>query len=241
MRVFYCLVCLASLGSVCLADQLNGVVKSKSGEPLKGVQIYSRADNQLGSVENFLTSTDEKGQFHLRSHGVVVYFRLLSFQPLIKILKGNTNYIDVVLEESQATEWTIPQCSNNNDSNTYIGVGFSLPVPSTAFIEKGKEDHGSSTTFYYQGQHGKETLTYYWSWMALGFPREELILASVEYSVRPFRSGRYGGIDVQGRFKNGGYWRFIGDSSGVEISYENVLGDAAGYFNKIIGGMCLRD
>jgi hypothetical protein len=224
------------------ANQLTGTVRSTSGKPLKGVRVYSRASDQFAPVENFLTTTDEKGAFKLPAHGNVTFFKLPGHQPLAKPLEGGLNQIEVVLEDASATEWLIPPCLGSSAPGTYVGpekVGFRLPISSDDLIDKGQGDHDSFYTIRYKSSQSVEALIYYTSYMLLGFPSEDMMRASGEFSLRSFRSGKYGGIDMRGRFKDGRYWRFVG-IDGTEISYKNVSQEAANYFDRIIDGMCVN-
>jgi hypothetical protein len=240
--IFVCFVVLLFLSLECSAGQLTGTVKSKSGNALKNVRVYSRAESQFAALDNFLTTTDEQGRFKLLTHGKIVFFRFLGFQPLVKILEGNPAHIDVVLESTQDSAWQIPACPSEFDPEAYIGMGklgYKLLLPSAAPTSKSKDSQDFYYTVFYRQQPNEETLTYYWNWTALGFPKEELILSSGEFSIRSFSHGKYGGLDVSGRAKNGKRWRFVG-IDGTEISYEHVSKEAADYFDRIINGMCVK-
>ncbi len=240
-KSFSTIIVMLSIGMIGYAGQLTGTVRTEIGKPLGKVVIYSRSDDQYEAIENFLTTTDEQGNFKLRNHGKVVFFQLPGFEPIVKVHQDGTAHIDVILKSAGTTEWLIPACPERFDPGTYIGVdriGYRLPIPRGVLTERIRGDHDLFYTVYYRQQDRKESLVYYWSVYAVGFPNEKLILDSTEVSIRSFRNDEFGGIDIHGRFKNGTYWRFIG-SGGTEISYKGVSKEAAHYFDNIINGICL--
>ncbi len=175
--VFSAIITVLSTSTFCYAGQLTGTVKSMSGEPLSKVRIYSRSENQIAAIEHYLTTSNEQGYFKLLVHGKAVFFRLPGFRPIAKILQGDEDYIDVVMEPEQPPGPPTPICPSGFNPEVYVGpgkIGYRLPIPSNAIVEQSRGDHDLSYTVYYKEQEKKEVLVYYWSWMLIGFPKEEL-------------------------------------------------------------------
>jgi hypothetical protein len=238
--ILSCLFILFLLNTKGLANQLTGLVKSTTGKPLIGVRVYSRGGNQSGALENFLTTTDENGQFKLAGHGEIVFIRAIGHQPSAKRLESGVTHIEVILEETMGAEWLIPTCPRSFAPRTYLGLdnnGYKLPIQSRNLTSKNRGSHDLVYTVHYKDSQNTEVLIYSLSWMTLGFPPEELILSSRDFSIRSFRRGDYVGIEVRGHTKDGKYWRFFG-GDGMEISYRNVSKEAADYFDEIIDGIC---
>ncbi len=241
-KTFFTIILIFITSTTGLARQLTGTVKSVFGKPLSGVKIYSRSENQLGPIGDFLATSDEHGYFNLLTPGKVVFLQLASFRPMAIVVSENQEHIDVVMESAEGTGWLLPTCPNGFDTESLVGIGklgIRLPVPPMALTEKSQGGHDFSHVIYYKKRSTPEALVYYWSWMAVGFPSEELILTSSEFSIRSFGNGKYDGIDIRGISKDGTYGRFLG-SGGMEVSYRNVSKEAAAYFDKIIGGLCIK-
>ncbi|MCW5967859.1 MAG: carboxypeptidase regulatory-like domain-containing protein [Blastocatellales bacterium] len=220
--------------------ELKGVVRSDSGQPLEGVQVYSRADNQYASVDNFLTTTDRNGAYVLPVHGRVVFFKAPGFKPVVKVIELDELTLNIMLVSESRSAWQVPACAENNFQSTHPGAkfaGYRLPIPLGTIADM--QTHGSERSIIIKNLDGNrlDNLVYYSDFMILGYPKEKLVLDSSNISIRSFASDLHYGIDIKGSFNDGTSWRYIG-GSGVEISYQNVGNRSAEFFDDLLDRIC---
>ena len=236
MKTFIlCLIILLITSWMGSSSQISGTVVSKLGEPISGVRIRGRADNQYT-----LATTDEKGNFDILQPGKIIFLQALGYRPVVLVLNKPITHINVEMEEASISEFKVPTCLLPEHSRDYIGHAFMLRPPQGAITVAGKGSGDLSHTIYYQSAQNSESLVYYWSSTALGIPDDDWILGAKNFSIHSFRFGQYFGIDIRGISKDGKHWRFLGDFGGMEISYRNASKEAADYFDKIIGSLCLQ-
>lgn len=226
----------------CFGADLRGIVTTSSGKPISEVYIYSRLSSEIvpkGDLGNqpFSTQTDRNGSFRLTRFGKVIFFSVKGFIPQARILKDGEYDLVVVLQENPISPWTPSNCTIPNKAS-YIGKVLSLSLPSNALFERNKIPH----SLYFRVGFADTQSTY---WLNLsynpssGFPDERYILDSATVTFRPLIMWQWQGIEMRGVLHNSTYWRHI--NWGQEtLSYYDVSQDAAGYFDKIIDGLCLN-
>src|SRR4030095_6198482 len=144
-RVFLILILTFTLTTVANAAELNGVVKSATGAPLRGVQILTYAPHagtiDLGSMtlpassKRYEVTTDANGKFKIPSHGKVIFFYRDDLRPLSKIVELSVMQLYVVMEDGAKSLWKVPSCSAS-DKASRVGVGFMMIVPKDVLVKK---------------------------------------------------------------------------------------------------------
>lgn len=229
-----CLIAILMLSIKSFAAELSGTVKSASGQPLAQVFIF------YGRSLNDIAESDSNGSFTLPHFGRVISFRRAGFRPLTKIVAPSTTKLDVILEDSAATEWLIPSCSNVKDAGKRVGYSLRLPVPKGVIARKGNDIDYSSFSIGYGAKENRVWLSGIEGPMAsLGVPPEDWILNAQEFTERSYKSGKAEGVDMRGRLADGTYWRYVG-RLGESIEYNNLSREAAAFFDKIIDSACMR-
>jgi hypothetical protein len=222
---------LLSLAAVTHAGKLIGTVRSSSGRPLPGVTVATKCEP---CVE---TKTDGKGWFRLPEHGRVVFFRHPDFRPLSKVLDLGVDPIEVVLQDKGNSEWRIPNCQGM-PSKEFQSIGFisKLLVPRGPTIKKIQD---SDYVLYVI--HNRYPTAQLEIWFGLsvtnGYPPEELLLLSREFTERSWTCTLGAGVDLNGRLRSGEFWRWTTLAAGV-ATYRTKSEQVAKSFDKIINSEC---
>jgi hypothetical protein len=236
-------LCLC-FSSCVLADDLIGVVKSISGEPLPGVFIYSRSQKQMIPREHsnpspFQTTTDKDGRFRLTEYGGVLFLRKPGYKPLAKRVDLLDKKIEVFLDVAHPQK-SVPNCALNRRSEVLKLDKVRLSFDSGYIIEK----HKSADSLYI-AIRGKEKpdnkilSILLGTTVSIGFPSEELILNSVTYQLNSLDVGSSMWVSAIGNLSTGERWRFLGNSTTV-ISYEAASNEEAILFDRVIDSLCIE-
>lgn len=220
-------VLVLGLSMVTCATELTGIVRSKSGISLANVSVTSQCEP---SVQ---TKTDADGFFRLPAHGKVVFFRHPGFRPLSKILDSTTTAVQIVLEESAQTEWKVPSHRNASHAERYIGDESKLAVPKGVMLKK-IQDADYLLYIIYDRKNKHELLEVWFGLnVSSGYPPDDLLISSSEFTERSWTSGTGTGVDLQGRLKTGERWRWTSLLSGM-ARYRVKSEEAANSFDRII-------
>jgi len=208
LKLIFFVLATVGLSSITNAVELTGVVKSKDGKPLSGVQILTYAPS-VGSVEflgkqmptstkRYEVTTDLNGFFKIPSHGQLVYFHRADLRPLTKIVDLSIKHIEVTMEEGAGTLWKVPACSVT-DKSTRVGIGFMVSVPENVMVKKddGRFEEGGYLFGYRMGEQ-VEVLINWWGSTSLE-PEDKYLLESQEFSQRMWVSGKRWGYEFRGR------------------------------------------
>jgi hypothetical protein len=207
-----------------------GTVRTKLGNPLAGVRVFCRGDRE--------TETDNEGQFKLGNRGTVIFLLHTGYKPVILISSKIPDQLEIVMEEAKETEWQIPLCAS---SEKFDFGHFRLSIPETAKLKIGRDidyvdfsvDYGSENNRrYLEGIYGPHASS--------GFPSDDWITSSYEFSSRPWRKkeANWIGVDVRGNKQDGTHWRFVG-AWGFQLSYQDAPREASAFFDRIIDSACL--
>ena len=214
------------------AQSTRGTVHTVEGKGLSEVFIF------FGRGIADIAETNADGTFSLPKHGRYVAFLREGYRPVIKMMDGATEPLDIVFESSKSSEWIVPTCKSLKSPGKRIGFRLKFPVPRDAKTGNGGDVDFS--TFGLGIQQDKE-----WSWIEGGVgptwshagPREELLLNAAEFTVRSYKAGTWSGFDVKGRSATGEYWRYLG-WVGESVNYRVASKDVAAAFDRIIEGAC---
>ncbi|MBZ4676217.1 MAG: SusC/RagA family TonB-linked outer membrane protein [Anaerophaga sp.] len=94
-KVFFSVLLVIFFGQLGLAQEINvsGVVTDTQGEPIPGVNVYSKSDRTVGTV------TDSNGAYQIQTSGdQVLVFQFIGMKT-VEIPVNNRKTIDVVMEE----------------------------------------------------------------------------------------------------------------------------------------------
>lgn len=212
---------------------INGTVRARSGEPLKGVYVHA-----AGRV----TKTDDKGHYTLKEPGRVILFTLYNYRPLTKVLDPGMTTVDVVLEDSTPTEWVAPSCPRRTGVEQRVGSEIQFVKPDGAVIKKITDADYTEHIIGYGPKHTRQWLCI-WSGPTVseGSPPELLVAQSVEVIERAFKCGTHSGgqgVDIGGRLNDGKKWRWVRYPPDMIASYENGSEESARFFDRIIDGSC---
>ena len=208
-----------------------GTVRTKLGNPLAGVRVFCRGDGE--------TETDNKGQFKLVNSGKVIFLLRTDYKPVILISSQIPDQLEIVMEEAKETEWQIPLCASFSEK---IDFGpFRLSIPETAKPKRGGDIDYVDFSVGYGSENNRRYLEGIFGPNATsGFPFDDWIISSNEFSVRTWRNGEasWVGVDVRGRRQDGTHWRYVG-SWGFSLSYRDAPREASAFFDRIIDSACL--
>jgi len=231
-----CLIAAIGMGTV-FADSphaidISGTVRAKSGEPLRGVYVLASRG---------VTKTDEKGHYSLKDPGSVILFSLYNYTPLAKVLESGMTALDVVLEESAATEWVAPSCPKGSSREQRMGSEVQFVKPKIGVIQRVTD---ADYTRYIIGYGPKQARQWLNVWfgptVSNGSPPDLLLAQSVEHRERAFKCGSHSGgqgTDISGRLSDGKHWRWVRYPDTL-ASYQNATEDSARFFDRIIDGFC---
>jgi hypothetical protein len=225
----YLLSALVLLGvsMITSATELTGTVKSKSGKPLADVSVTSQCAPCVH------TKTDTNGFFRLPSHGPVVFFRHPGFKPLSKIFDSKTSTLEIVLEEGAQSEWLISSSGKASRTERHIGYESKLAVPTRLVLKKVQD--ADYLLYIIHDRKNKHDLLEVWFGLNVssGYPPEDLLVASSEFTERSWTCDIGTGVDLRGQLKSGERWRWISLVAGM-ATYRVKSEEAANSFDKII-------
>jgi hypothetical protein len=239
MPLLRCSITILFFCAGCFAAELTGTVTSKSGQPISGASIYS----PVGVRYDHNTETDSQGKFKLPDHSRVVFFRHGNFRPLSKIVDLATTNLDVVLEESTGSELKVSVCPTTSEFGERVGFEMKFLITGEMAVTVVNGAHGRIFhIFDKKDEHvplkERELMVLEGGYSEF-YPEEELLLSASGYAERWWMFGlEKGGVDIQGRGKNGSWWRWTGLLKNP-ITYRNVSERKAKAFDKIIDSMCL--
>ncbi len=214
--------------------EIQGYVKTSSGEPIKDVFI-----DDFGR-------TDENGYFRIASDTLVHYHKVLvldkiGFVPKPFVLDRSNLTLDIVLApEKDHTRWEFPKCSvKKAEDSRFVGKYLKLTVP-----KKLKYKSGVDTDYIYHligiKTDGKT------SWLRGGLgnlyggsnPGGETLIGLQSYSYRRTSTG----TDWRGVTKEGHYWRYLGSVRVFETyHYVTESKKTADVFDQILDSVCFDE
>jgi len=240
-----------------IAQVTSGKVVSESGGPIKGVEVYGTKWTCCPATVKS-TTTKPDGTFSLREAGPVLHFRRSGLQPF-SLVNGKHRPLTVVMKSQQPTVWAIPACGPQESLR--FGQTFLFLRPAGEPLAKDRDvDY---TRFGVKGREGGWLDSWFGPTAGSIDASEELYVKSESFSERFVEVSGFGlvGIDARGISKNGRHWRWVGLQYAIGedgkslvgtvwhwprmgatdmIRYDNVTGDEANEFNKIIDSVCLK-
>lgn len=223
-----------------IAPEIKGFVRDQAGNPLSNVRVFSRVIGSAGPPIVAIVNTNIDGQYKLEGYGRYVIFRHPGYEPLIVQAASLSLNGNVTMQNVREKGLKALNCYKNRTSINYLGpdnTGFIFPISSSIIVHVSRGNHDKSYTIYNDNDKRQGALVYYLSYAELGYPQEELLTASTIFNVSSFRFKNYEGLDVQGQFANGDFWRFVG-MDGMTITYRGVPRHVADHFNRIIDSVC---
>jgi hypothetical protein len=219
------------LSMLASATELTGTVRSRSGKALANVSITSQCEPCVQ------TKTDANGFFSLPAHGSVVFFRYAGYRPLSKIFDSKTTTVEIALEEGAESEWRVPSSQNLSRTERYIGDESKLVVPRRMILRKVQDT--DYLLYIIHDRKNKRRLLEVWFGLNVssGYPPDDLLISSSEFTERSWRCEIGKGVDLRGRLKSGERWRWISLVLGM-ATYRVKSEEAANSFDKIIDSFC---
>ena len=209
---------------------ISGTVRTATGKPLAGVQVFC--------VRDRYTETDDQGRFRLPDRGEVIFLRHFGYRPVVLISSKLTDALEIVMEDAGPTEFQVPSCDRSDSIKRFTFAGFSFAVPKHSTITRGRDiDYTSFSINWTFGNKESFLAGIYGPMATHGFPFDNWIVSSSEFSSRSWRIGEQDLVDIRGR-SQAGLWRYVG-SYGFSISYEKASSEGAAFFDDIIDSACL--
>jgi hypothetical protein len=141
------------------------------------------------------------------------------------------------MEDAGPTEFRVPSCDGSDSNNRFTFGGFSFVLPKHSTITRGRNiDYTSFALNWGSGTEESLLRGMYGQMATSGFPVDNWIISSSEFSSRSWRNGEQELVDIRGR-SQAGLWRYLG-SHGFLISYEKASSDGAAFFDRIIDSAC---
>jgi hypothetical protein len=122
------------------------------------------------------------------------------------------------------------------DSKWSADRHYTLPIPNRAIVPKGRDRFywgegvaytAQNKTYWLIGSVGPTTIS--------GTAPDDWLDASTAITLRRWKRGDLGGLDVKGKLRNGNHWRYF-CRCGVSLRYYDVPAGAAAFFDRVISG-----
>jgi hypothetical protein len=212
--------------------ELNGKVTSEAGKPLEGVLINN------GDIR-----TDENGCYRIPYSsfprtGLIVRFRLPGYHTISKaVISSDIHQLDVVMKMG-SNIWKPELCNASEDRKSRVGWHMKVSIPDGTKIERNSDIDSDSISIIYLSPKGYESMLIgtgpLWGG---GVPPIHFFISHKEIQERELLAGERSAIDFRVIDMDGRGWREIGFFT-ESISYSNVSGQAAAFFDSIIDTMC---
>jgi hypothetical protein len=116
-----------SIRAIAQNTSIDGMVVSKTGEPLARVTVYG-SQGPCCPVTRQDTRTDGRGRFHLNRPGAVIHFERMDLQPQAMVVQQGVAEVHVTMEPSSTT-LIVGDCKPTRSGETLVGFG---PISSSS-------------------------------------------------------------------------------------------------------------
>jgi hypothetical protein len=212
---------------------VSGVVMDSSDQAIEGAYVENTGSPRA-------ITSDASGHFRLSTRAPSFVVRKEGYNSVF-VRTTSTNPVVVTLTESR---YSAPRCPNKSACDSVAGFGARFCFPRIEGVKVSKRvndvDYGQRT-FSVRTKHGRGTISYgsgpQWS---LGWPPDEDVWRSVEYSERIYAAKGAEVLDARGKTADGKLWRYLG-TFGESASYEGVDAESAALLDKVLDGFCFLD
>ena len=153
------------------------------------------------------------------------------FKDLTYVRGQQQGSLQVTLPSDPDNHWP-PTCSHQKESGKRYGSMFLFLVPTGTTVKHHSDTDTWDLIVSFPHSKTKERLVL-WSgpMLGYGFAPEEDILGASDFTQK--------GFDWRGKDRYGKNWRWFSSIQDL-VHYENVSGDAATFFDRIIDSVCVR-
>jgi hypothetical protein len=236
----------------CFGTPLTGTVKSKEGQPLSRISVYSFDDRGTMAPKDgrrFDELTDSRGRFSLRNHGRVVYFGHRDFQPLAKVIDYSTSRVNVVLE-AEHNNWDVPLCAGstayqkNKDHfvsiQSFLYPSLFLPQPRGVKFKKVRDVDYELYIFAYGPSEQGNVLQGWFGLNAADYSvSAESLVKSTNFKERWAKFGDVSALEIYGQSMEGKYWRYLSFDTSA-LFYKDASKEAADVFDDMLQKICYQ-
>lgn len=150
----------------------------------------------------------------------------------------STTYANIatVFDRAEKRLQTRKACADQNDSKWTADRQYTLPMPNGDIVPRGRD------VFYWGEGVGYTAQKKTYSLIASVAPiatsgkvPDDWLAASTAITVRTWKRGDLGGVDVKGKLRNGNHWRYF-CQCGLSLRYRDVPAKAASFFDRIVDG-----
>ena len=150
----------------------------------------------------------------------------------------STTYANIatVFDRAEKRLQTRKACADQHNSKWSPVRRYTLPIPSGANVPSGED------VFYWYERvsHTAQKETYFLIASTApittsGKVPDDWLPESTALTVRTWKGGDLGGVDVKGKLRNGNHWRYF-CQCGISLTYYDVPAKAASYFDRVVDG-----
>jgi len=220
---------------------LSGTAVTSDGKPAIGVRVINETGGCCQPQVQEAT-TDANGRFAFDDAGQVLHFHRDDLRPLTVVAKQGDRAVHVVLDQSKATDWIVPDCTAADDKEKRVGFIAKALMSEKVQLEGPNDDPNS-----FMLTPAKHPLV-----SALIFDHDRLeasepvsggsFVAAVSFQQRWIKdaAGQVLGVDTVVFWKRGVWWRrstFLNQD--VIRSSGNSRADDE-LFDRIVDTVCIQ-